>query len=200
MRISETFTSIQGEGHLTGKRMHFVRAQGCSVSCPIREVCDQPESLGEGGIERTPDELAEECLRAVGRGGWVCLTGGEPTEQDDFEWVCEAIRRAGLLLHIQTSGTRRVNAQWDWLTVSPKASPSNLTQRYGQELKVIYQGQSDDVLVRYFHETKFWNYHLQPLWTDGPNMEEAVATIHRLGAHGVPYELSIQAHKFMGVR
>ena len=88
MNISELFHSIQGEGHLTGKPMFFIRAQGCSVKCPIREVCDQPESLGfKGGTAYAPAELAALALAAVGPRGWVSITGGEPLEQPDFDEV-----------------------------------------------------------------------------------------------------------------
>jgi alanyl-tRNA synthetase len=86
MKISETFHSIQGEGHLTGKPMFFIRAQGCSVKCPIREVCDQPESLVfRGGTEHAPATLAEMALAALGPRGWVSITGGEPLDQPDFD-------------------------------------------------------------------------------------------------------------------
>ena len=92
MKISETFHSIQGEGHLTGKPMFFIRAQGCSVKCPIREVCDQPESLAfRGGAEIAPATLADMALAAVGSRGWVSITGGEPLDQPDFDELVAAV-------------------------------------------------------------------------------------------------------------
>lgn len=121
--------------------------------------------------------------------------------QKDFPLLIESLRREGMYVHIQTSGAgERVNAQWDWLTVSPKASPSALIQRYGNELKLVYQGQSLSVLRRYYNDTHFWNYYLQPLWFDGGcNMEETIAAVHQANKNGMPWELSIQAHKYMGV-
>lgn len=203
MKIFETFTSIQGEGHLAGKLMFFARTQGCLVKCPIRDVCDEPRGLAfDGGEDVTAGELTKLALAAVGRGGWVCLTGGEPAEQDDFQEVCGELRRAGLLLNIQTSGTLRINAQWDWLTVSPKTSPARLSQKYGNELKIIYQGQSDVQLIEFFNATRFWNYYLQPLWSDGgaANTVETIETVKRLAARGTPYELSVQLHKYLGIQ
>ena len=86
MKIAEVFTSIQGEGHLTGKVMHFIRTAGCDVDCPIRKECDEQEALKfTTGEEVSASDLVINALDAVGKGGWVCLTGGEPTSQPDFQ-------------------------------------------------------------------------------------------------------------------
>ncbi len=202
MRISELFHSIQGEGHLTGKPMYFIRAQGCAVKCPIREVCDQPESLGfKGGTDYTPATLAELAVQAVGPRGWVCLTGGEPAEQPDFEQVVAACRRRGLHVNVQTSGLRRVNAPWDWCTVSPKGPVAALEMDFAQELKIVYTGQSLAELKAYYEGFSAWNYYLQPCWRAGGSNQaatlEMVYALNRLGLH---FEFSAQWHKFLGVK
>jgi organic radical activating enzyme len=202
MRISELFRSIQGEGHLTGKPMFFIRAQGCAVHCPIRRDCDQIESLSfKGGTEYAPAHLAELAVAAVGPRGWVCLTGGEPAEQADFDAVVAACRHRGLYINIQTSGRRRINAPWDWCTVSPKAPAAELELRFAQELKVIYTGQSIDELRAYYEEFSAWNYYLQPLWRDGAsNQRETLEMVYALNERGMYWDFSAQWHKFLGVR
>ncbi|MSR14194.1 MAG: 7-carboxy-7-deazaguanine synthase QueE [Gammaproteobacteria bacterium] len=202
MRVSELFHSIQGEGHLTGKPMFFVRAQGCAVKCPIREVCDQPESLGfKGGSEHSAAELADFAVNAVGARGWVCLTGGEPLEQADFDQVVAACRKRGLYINVQTSGLHRVNAPWDWCTVSPKAPVDKLALNFAQELKLIYTGQSNDELRGYYERFSAWNYYLQPEWRDGgSNQAATLAKVFELNALGMYWEFSAQWHKFLGVR
>lgn len=202
MVVSEVFHSIQGEGHLTGKPMFFIRAQGCSVKCPIREICDQPESLAfKGGTDYAPDELANLAVAAVGPRGWVSITGGEPLDQADFDAVVAACRHRGLYINVQTSGLRRVNAPWDWCTVSPKAPVAELAINFAQELKVIYTGQSVAELRDYYEQFSAWNYYLQPCWRDGScNQQETLEQVYALNRMGMYWEFSAQWHKYLGVR
>lgn len=202
MNISETFHSIQGEGHLTGKPMFFIRTQGCSVKCPIRDVCDQPESLDfKGGTDLAPATLAEMALAAVGPRGWVSITGGEPLDQPDFDELVAACRKLGLYLNVQTSGLRRVNAPWDWCTVSPKAPVAALQMWFAQELKVVYTGQSVAELTAYYEKFSAWNYYLQPCMREGvANTEETIARVYALNRLGMQWEFSAQWHKYLGVR
>ena len=202
MNISELFHSIQGEGHLTGKPMFFIRTQGCSIKCPIREVCDQPESLGfKGGTSYAPAALAALALAAVGPRGWVSITGGEPLEQSDFDEVVAACRKADLFINVQTSGLKRVNAPWDWCTVSPKAPAAQLQLLFAQELKVVYTGQSLAVLTDYYQQFSANNYYLQPCWRDGGcNTHETIEKVYELNRLGMQWEFSAQWHKYLGVR
>jgi organic radical activating enzyme len=104
-------------------------------------------------------------------------------------------------VNIQTSGTRWVTCPWDWLTVSPKCSAPALVQTFGQELKLVYTGQSEDEIAAYYEQSKFWNYYLMPLWKDGAhNVAETIEAIKRLNKRGQPWELTTQAHKWWGVR
>src|SRR6266849_11036912 len=76
VRVSEIFTSIQGEGPSVGTPSVFVRLQGCSVGCVW---CDTKYSWDAGRGE----ELAlESLLRRVKDAGPqnVVVTGGEPLE------------------------------------------------------------------------------------------------------------------------
>ena len=181
--------------------MFFIRAQGCSVRCPIREVCDQPESLAfKGGADYAPKTLADMALAAVGPRGWVSITGGEPLDQPDFDEVVAACRKLGLYINVQTSGLRRVNAPWDWCTVSPKAPVAELAIHFAQELKVAYTGQTVDELRDYYERFSAWNYYLQPCMQDGrANTEETIARVFELNRLGMQWEFSAQWHKFIGV-
>lgn len=208
LHLAETFTSIQGEGHLVGNRMHFIRFAGCTVStCPLHpsksNLCDtdwSPKSTVHGidGIDR----LACQSLDEVGAGGWVCVTGGEPADQPEaLHALASDIRRKGAQLQIQTSGTRKIICPWDWLTVSPKDTRANVQQTYGQELKIVYDGQSVEELREWYETTKFWFYYLQPLWVgDGCNMAETIETLHKAYEVGVRFCLSPQVHKWAGIR
>jgi organic radical activating enzyme len=208
LKLAETFTSPQGEGHLTGKMMRFIRLAGCTVTgCPLHPA--NPQRVGDCDTDwryrfmaQDEDALAREALEEVGRNGWVCITGGEPMDQPEaLSLLIAALKRAGLLVNIQTSGTHWITCPWDWLTVSPKCAPEALAQTFGQELKLVYTGQPDEMLMAYHEKTKFWNYYLMPLWSEGThNVAETIEAIRRLNKRGQPWELTTQSHKWWGVR
>jgi 7-carboxy-7-deazaguanine synthase len=207
VKIAEVFTSIQGEGHLTGKLMRFIRLAGCTVTqCPLHPA--NKARVGECDTDwrykttEDPERLAAEALDEVGPNGWVSITGGEPMDQADAVGALVGeLKRRGLQVNIQTSGTRWIACPWDWLTVSPKCAPDDLVQTFGQELKVVYTGQSDDELSQLYRRSKFWNYYLMPLWRDGShNVTATIEAIRRLNSAGQPWELTTQAHKWWGIR
>lgn len=204
LKLAETFKSIQGEGHLTGKPMFFIRFAGCNVrTCDLhpsnRNLCDTDWSVKavldhEDHIE----QLAVQARDLMGHQGWVSITGGEPTDQmDALYFLVNELRRRGLQVNIQTSGTRLIQCPWDWLTVSPKCGVTDLEQRFGNELKLVYQGQTAAELAAWVRQTKFWNYYLMPLHRDGhPNTQETVTAV----LNGTGWELTTQSHKIWEVR
>lgn len=205
LKLAETFTSIQGEGHLTGKRTFFIRLAGCTVtSCQLHpsneNLCDT-----DWGYKQSVDDvelLANSALSIVGFGGWVCITGGEPTDQPEaLNELAVAIRARGMQVNIQTSGVRIIPCPWDWLTVSPKGTRQQIAQGFGQELKLVYRGQPLSELREWYESTKFWNYYLMPLWVgDSCNMLETIEAVHAAGQSGMPWELTTQIHKWAGIR
>jgi len=207
--IHEEFVSYQGTGHLLGLRQYFVRFAGCSVvDCPIRRVCDEPQAiLRARGLPSRPRAIVERALDAVGSGGWIHLTGGEPTDQ--AEALAEVARLAqanGLRVHLQTSGVRPIEFQFDWLTVSPKTSAADLAQRYGHELVVIYDSQTADEL-REYEALRFFYYYLAPqdrrrdgLLLPRRALLDSLADRDRQRHHNAgEWLLTTQAHKSWGI-
>ena len=208
-------TTYQGTGHMIGVRQYFVRMAGCShAQCPIRKECDEFPSFGkQAGTRTSVHETIDAALAEVGVGGWLHITGGEPTENPAFEELVRQSIAAGLKVHIQTGGMRAVEVPYDWLTVSPKVPLRNLAQRYGHELVVVYDSQSDDELLEFSRTTGFWYYYLSPLWVGAPrghasNNTETAAAIDRLHErnsaehrhhNGRQWMLGIQAHKYWGI-
>jgi organic radical activating enzyme len=187
-------TSFQGTGHLLGVKQRFARFSGCSVAaCPIRAQCDEPGALTRKGAQAwTAKDLVEDTLEAVGPGGWLHITGGEPTDQDDgLQKLVMLARDRGLKVHIQSSGVRAVRVQWDWLSISPKTDP--LVQTFGQECCVVDDGRwTLDRLAALRSSTKFWVYYLVPLSLNMGRTEQL--------ARDSGWDLTIQAHKYWGVR
>lgn len=122
--ISETFTSIQGEGKLTGVPSWFCRVAGCNLRCAW---CDTPyASWDPVGDKRPIDDLVSEA-RASGVRHAV-LTGGEPMIFEAIAPLSRALRDAGMHVTVETAGTVTLDdLACDLMSVSPKLSNSTPT-------------------------------------------------------------------------
>jgi organic radical activating enzyme len=209
-QIVDHFLSYQGTGHLVGKRQYFIRFAGCSVKCPIRTVCDEPDALDTGAGERVcPEILADKALAAVGTFGWVHITGGEPCEQGEaLTALSVACERRKLRVHLQTSGVVRVPIRTDWLTISPKAKASRLCwnrSRWANEMVVVYDPSwiIDQAELHAFQLlTRCYDYYLCPLFIDDKsiNVTETVEMCERMNSSGGTWDMTGQFHKYMGLR
>jgi organic radical activating enzyme len=131
----------------------------------------------------------------------VSITGGEPLDQPDFDQLIAELKRKGLYVNVQTSGMRRVNAPWDWCTVSPKGRFDELALTFAQELKVVYTGQSVDELGDYYDKFSAWNYYLQPVWQNGAaNEQQTMEKVFELNRLGMYWEFTAQWHKHLGIK
>lgn len=205
MKIAETFTSIQGEGELSGVPMFFIRTSGCSVaSCPLHPAasgaCDTDWSFR---LESSPEKLAEDAK--ISGLHWVCITGGEPTDQmAEIVELASRCHQNNQRVMLQTSGVRHVPDCWDWLVVSPKMHHLEMRQQSGHELKLVFAGQpwASDYAQLYAisKQTQFLRYFLQPLArADGTNnLAEVAEVVQRCGAAGMPWRLGVQQHKLWG--
>jgi len=101
VRVSEVFTSIQGEGPSVGTPSVFVRLQGCAVGCTW---CDTKYSWDA----RRGDELTlEALLRRVEDAGArnVVVTGGEPLEHPALVPLVAGLHALGRRVEVETAGT-----------------------------------------------------------------------------------------------
>src|SRR5438876_5829707 len=101
LRVSEVFTSIQGEGPSVGTPSVFVRLQGCTVGCTW---CDTKYSWKPGGGLEMP---LDEVLARVNDAGVdnVVVTGGEPLEHPAFVPLVSALGDLGRRIEVETAGT-----------------------------------------------------------------------------------------------
>jgi 7-carboxy-7-deazaguanine synthase len=121
MYISETFTSLQGEGILAGLPSFFIRTSGCNLRC---RWCDTPYTSWQPEGERRPVEsLINE---AVGAGvGHVVVTGGEPLLQREIGALTSGLAAVGLHITIETAGTVDPEFHCNLLSLSPKTANSD---------------------------------------------------------------------------
>jgi len=126
-RVSEVFTSIQGEGPFLGAPAVFVRLSTCNLRCPW---CDTKYAWQRGRIEPIGRllEKIDSMLSSVP--AWlVVVTGGEPLlQQDCVVNICLFAQRRDVLCSIETNGvigpSPRLLTVVDHVVVSPKLSNS----------------------------------------------------------------------------
>ena len=118
--ISETFTSLQGEGKLSGVPSFFVRVSGCNLRCGW---CDTPYASWdpEGGTRSVADLVREAAASGVRHS---VVTGGEPMIFEGVAPLCALLRAAGLHVTIETAGTVHRPVECDLLSLSPKLASS----------------------------------------------------------------------------
>lgn len=120
MRLAELFYSIQGEGKLAGMPSVFIRASGCNLRCVW---CDTPYASwkpegDDASIEQIVDRVGQHPARHV------VLTGGEPLIMPDAAPLCDALRRLGYHVTVETAATVFQPLAIDLASLSPKLSNS----------------------------------------------------------------------------
>lgn len=124
--------------------MAFIRFVGCSVGKDVCVACDTDfENCvpWRGGGTYTAKELLEWSLPYK----HLCLTGGEPLDQD-LDPLVQTFHAMGITVHIETSGTKYIN-NWLhalrpalWVCVSPKPGFIEDVVMGADEVKVIMPG------------------------------------------------------------
>lgn len=189
--------SLQGEGHLRGFQMAFVRLGGCSVGCA---ECDTDYRVTR---RATPGEILGEVIAVTPRAcrdRWVWITGGEPTDHD-LRPLISKLRTERYSVCVATSGHRRFIPPVDWLSVSPH-SVKGFTQRYGNEFKLVDGLNGLD--LRAFiachpdDQTDFMYRYVQPLWKDGQEDPQSLRRCIEFLRDHPNWALSRQDHKHWG--
>jgi 7-carboxy-7-deazaguanine synthase (Cx14CxxC type) len=208
--VKEIFYTLQGEGARAGRAAVFCRFAGCNLwsgreadrATAICRFCDTDFTSvdGDGGGKfETADALAAAISQKwsgaspQGRRFVVC-TGGEPLLQLDANLI-EALHARDFEIAVETNGTVAAPAGVDWLCMSPKAG-TRLVQRSGDELKVVYPQLEFD--PEQFESFDFKHFFLQPM--DGPSRAANTELAIRYCMEHPRWRLSLQTHKFVGIR
>lgn len=191
------FFSVQGEAHLRGFPMAFVRLAGCSVGCAL---CDTDYRVSS---KKTAAEIAEavhEVMPANYRDRWVWITGGEPYDRDLLPLIKE-LRSQSFSIAVATTGIHRAIHSVDWLSVSPHSH--NLVQRYGHEVKLV-DGLNGLDLWSWIDAnpddgTDFWYRYVQPLSVSGEECPDSLSRCMRFVREHPNWALSRQDHVYWGM-
>jgi len=196
-KITEIFYSIQGEGYNAGTAAIFIRFAHCNLNC---HFCDtdfrQNFQLTADGINYAIKELVKDKIPLL-----IILTGGEPMLQADKELLTSLKSLASWVkICIETNGTiipeQEVLDNLDWITVSPKDTweDKKWKLRAGDELKLVYDDQD---LNKYYEDTEFMNYYLQPMDLDGiQNLGKTVRAV----LDNPMWHVSMQQQKIWNIR
>lgn len=209
--VNEYFTTIQGEASFTGTPCLFIRLQGCDVGCgwcDTKHTWDLSSPVDHvDGKQADSDSFAyysEESLLALAKSSGVkhvVLTGGEPAAYD-LTKLTGLLHDEGFSVQIETSGTYEIKCDSrTWVTVSPKIGMAGGRKVLESALKRANEikhpvGKTKDLinLVELIGD-KTENVWLQPL-----SQSRKATSICVKAAIDKGYKLSVQTHKYIGVR
>ncbi len=193
--LVEDFYTIQGEGFHAGKPAYFIRLGGCDVGC---SWCDAkytwnprmypPTDIG------TVIERATSCPAQA-----IVITGGEPLLYP-LGPLTEELKRRGLEIFLETSGSHPFSVTFDWVCLSPKRKQAPLEENFcrAHELKVIIETEEDfEWAERNAAKVGVGcRLYLQPEWSVSERMMPAIVEYAK--AHP-EWNISIQSHKYMHI-
>ena len=206
--VKTVYYTLQGEGAHTGSAAVFCRFTGCnlwsgreadraSAACAFCDTDFVGTDGPGGGRFATAAALARHIAEVWPAGlghRRVVFTGGEPMLQLD-EALVRACQALGFWVAVETNGTKPVPPVVDWVCVSPKAGQP-LVQTHGHELKLVYP--QAGLPPEWLHGLDFAHFFLQPM--DGPNRTEATAAAVGYVQTHPQWRISLQTHKWLGIR
>jgi 7-carboxy-7-deazaguanine synthase len=206
--VKECFLTVQGEGGQAGRVAVFLRFAGCNLWNGLERdrpgaVCDFCDTDfvgtdGDGGGKFVTAEALADHVEARWMGGardrLVVCTGGEPLLQLD-EALIDALHARGFAVAVETNGTVAAPDGIDWICVSPKAD-APVVQTRGHELKLVFP--QPKAMPDRFEGLEFERFWLQPM--DGPDQAANTAAAVDYCLRHPRWRLSVQTHKYIGVR
>lgn len=216
--VNEIFESIQGEGHYTGTPSIFIRFQGCDVGChwcdtkhtwdidPNNKIAPALIFMKQEDSKHYAEMTISDLMTCINEfnAKHIVLTGGEPC-MHNIEELTTSIIESGRTCQVETSGTYPIKVHhMTWVTLSPKLNMAGKKEIIkgnilrADEIKYPV-GKLEDVenlKEHIYYETnqdaEIW---LQPL----SQSEKATALCIEQAILN-NFKISIQVHKYLGVR
>jgi len=197
--VNEIFHSLQGEGARVGEVSTFVRFAGCNLTCKVETHGFDCDTEFVGGRKMDADQLLAEVkvAHAGDPAAWIVFTGGEPLLQLDLTLVL-ACREAGYKIAVETNGSLPMpeGVTVDWLACSPKVAEHALRLERCDELRYVrFAGQAKPR-----PRLAASHHFLSPAWTPLGVDRKALAWCVELCKANPDWKLSLQTHKWTGIR
>ena len=202
LRITEVFTSLQGEALTAGLPTTFIRLTGCPLRCVY---CDS-EYAFHGGSQRLISDLIAEARAA--NASRICVTGGEPLAQPNCFPLLTALCDDGFEVSLETSGAMdienvdsRVSVVLDLKTPGSGESSKNLLSNLQwienkDQIKVVVTSVDDFRWFELFCDEHPSVLNAGVVWISpsyGAMDLKQLAAMILESRH--PYRLQIQLHK-----
>ena len=149
LRLTEIFSSLQGESSYSGWPTTFVRLTGCPLRCVY---CDSAYAFSGGEIFNLKQIVDK--VKSLGN-HYVCVTGGEPLAQPECHALLSLLCDEGYKVSLETSGAidiskvdARVKRIVDVKTPDSQESDKNLLSNFEHigpldEIKFVVSSKSD---------------------------------------------------------
>lgn len=219
-RITEIFSSVQGEGVYAGQKQIFVRFSGCNLNCAY---CD----TDFGHFQEYESKALYSKIGSFGADFHsISFTGGEPLLQKDFlKEFLPLVKRGGHKTYLETNGTLpesldEVVDNVDIIAMDIKLPSSGglndfqqahrdflrIAQRREVFIKaVICVSTADKDVLAMYDMLKEMEYRgsvvLQPNSFEMDKLNEQLALFKKYGGD-YPFRIYVipQMHKLMGIR
>lgn len=206
LRINDLFWTFQGEGLHAGRRALFVRMPYCNLAC---SWCDTEfNSFKEISISDLGLVAMQESAH------FAVITGGEPMLNKDTPRVVKILQACGFEIACETNGTAPIVDGIDFVTVSPKrftagrrtpGSSSKMepymicsdAEEKADEFKYVVDWKFDFAVLDRHDTTDGRRYSLSPEFN---GLQENLARIFDYVARNPRWRISLQTHKWMGVK
>ena len=199
IKVSEIFTSFQGEGPYVGTPATFLRLYGCNLNC---EWCDTDISTYE---IMSVDDVAEILMTQMEFNNikTLIITGGEPTLQ--MEEIKRLIKELpdGIKIQMETNGSIFEYIPEIEYVISPKQDKEKVFEKYysyeNTFFKFVITSQEDIDEVISLKEK--YNYD-KSIWLQGEFSQDAeMADLIRENFPRLDnVKLSVQTHKYLNQR
>ena len=193
-KINEIFYSLQGEGARAGTPNVFIRFAGCDLACTF---CD---TEFESYVEMTAEEIMDKVMRLAPPERSVILSGGEPALQYDEDFH-NALRGAGVtFIAIETNGgTKLPRGHVDWVSCSPKVAEHVVARNFPEGVDELrYVRHAGQGIPR--PKASGTHLYLSPEFNGESLNRDSLKHCIKLIKENPEWKLSVQQHKFWGVR
>ena len=171
----------------------------CNYRC---QYCMPAEGVEKGphGSVLSVEECGEIAQAAVRCGvRKIRITGGEPLIYP-LGILTGELRRRGLEIFLETSGSHPFSGVFDWVCLSPKRRQPPLDDAYGRahELKVIVESEADFEWAERnaARVGRHCRLYLQPEWSVSERVMPAIVEYVKARPE---WNISIQTHKYMRI-
>lgn len=196
--IKDLFHTFQGEGFHSGRRALFVRLPFCNLTC---SWCDTSFNSYH---KYTTEEFTEFALQEAHR--FAVITGGEPTLNKFAPIITNILHENGFTVACESNGTAEINADYDFITISPKEDSKNHNMppwhihhdafAKASEFKYVVDDTFDFNILKRHNIDDGRIYSLSPEFGGfNKNLEKIFKYIQE----NPKWKISLQTHKFMNI-